>query len=281
MVYVVEESVYGFGYRELNQQLARENGELRQQLAQAVQENSNLRQEVHRRDVQILDLEHKVNDLASFQTKLNAIKTIILDDAIKSSSPIKALPSTVPTDISGTISSNSHALTTITRNTISPQTEDSQITPTDHSQETSSDDSLPTPTNSPTKEAATTTNNTTFEANVLNTIVEENDSLEPHNVSSVPPLTAVPERTMHTPSIWNCLDPLDDMYQSTPNRPSATKEQTNDENQEIPVERPRRGRGRKIQAESRAKREVRFDQEREIEEPPRETRYNLRKRSKT
>ena len=79
MVYIVDNSVYGYGYRELNQQLARENGELRQQLRLAMAEIAHQKDEIHRRDVQILDLSRQVKDASNLQAKFNIIKGIVLD----------------------------------------------------------------------------------------------------------------------------------------------------------------------------------------------------------
>jgi len=301
MVYVVEESVDGFSYREINQQLAKENGELRQQLGQTTQEIINLRQEVHQRDVRILDLEHRVNELLNYQAKLNAIRNIISDVAIGSSTPLRALPSIENNTPNTTLS--------IREPSEYLSKEESLITPTEPSvgssgQSPSLESSEILNPNPPARDsAASLKNQTTFDAAGLNTISEESDtmienqqtfdqdrdSLDPHDVSSVPPLTAVPDRTMHTPSIWNCLDPIDDMFQSTPHLSSEALESTspapvplNVENQECRAEKPKRGRGRPIQSGSRAKREVKFDEENSSQVPSSESRrYNLRKRSKT
>ena len=270
MVVIADDSHHGFSYREINQQLARENGELRQQIASAIEGKARLEQELLRRDVQILDLQHRINDLVSkvneltnFRSKLDAIRGIVLEDdatmnltrdmALQpgSSSPIRALPSTSlnnsPSGLSTPVESGSQNCTLTSelpsvssRDSIGPDGAGDQSLASHSDTMTrqastslidNSSASLASPTTPPSSETTTTQAPISPPSTIvrhdapsaLTTIVEENDSLVPQDVTSVPRIDAPPEHTIATPSIWNCFDSLEemDMLQSTPSQPSA------------------------------------------------------------
>lgn len=79
MVNVVNESINGYGYRETNLQLARENGELRQQLSLVLNDNAHQREEVHKRDVKIVELTSQLKELTNIKKKYDSILRIMLD----------------------------------------------------------------------------------------------------------------------------------------------------------------------------------------------------------
>lgn len=319
MVHVVNNSLYGYGYREINQQLAKDNGELRQQLSLVISENSHQREEIHRRDVQIIELKRQINELVSIQAKFNAIRDIILDKRPvepmrRQTTSIQAIEQSLherDNSIPLPLPSTSHENSASPLKSLSISSSSSSSTPNN---DTSSTTTADEPVGDSTFDAEPSQKLT----NVLERISERseedgasslspshlrspsrsntpaNDSLDPPNVTSVPPLQ--PERTMHTPSIWNCLDPLDsinlsnnDMFHSTPvhsqkNAPNKNvvhgpdiDNQENVQSENKSEDRPpqekqtKKGRGKR---QPPVIKEVTFDNE------PKQSRYNLRKRTK-
>lgn len=249
MVHVVNNSSsygYGCGYREINQQLAKDNGELKQQLSGAVSEIAHLRSEIHHRDVEILDLNRQIRELRNVKSKYIAIREIILDKG-----PVESIH-----QLEASIRAIEQAHDSLLDDANSlPSTSQANVARVTRKKPSSSSSSPSDKQDSSSTISAEETANSTFdannsdnqEANVLHRISERseesnvcqsstnqssqtepktaveppqqmNDSLDPPDVTSVPPLQ--PERTMHTPSIWNCLDPLD-----PPDAPSETSQQ--------------------------------------------------------
>lgn len=257
MVHVVDKSLYGYGYREINQQLAKDNGELRQQLSTVFHENLRQREEIHRRDVQIVDLKKQLNELSSIRAKFEAIKDIVTDKRHVES--IQQRPNHQTTSIQAltdsqceTRNSSPLRLPSTSQNTSINNSQDTFI----NSSHVVSEPHSPTASSASTRTAIESPHGSengdeqeegesTFEVdnsrrlteNVLEPIAEmsgedeaelsqhnssnqsslpspsrpntpADDSLEPPNVTSVPPINHQ-ERTLHTPSIWNCLDPLE------------------------------------------------------------------------
>lgn len=197
MVHIAENSLNCIAYRELNQQLARENGELRQQLSQALREND---QHV----AQIIQLHAQLREMDSIKHKYDLILDVITSKEPQPTfeTPQKSIESldTSPT-IGGLERISEHSET-------------------------------------------------------------YNDSLDPPDVTSVPPLNLQPERNLGTPSIFNCLDESSpkrhnqDMFQSTPVQKRVPLKQK--ENLEVEKKQPKQA------------------AKRELEQP----RYNLRKRNR-
>lgn len=277
MVHVVDNSFYGYGYREINQQLAKDNGELRQQLSLVVSENSQQREEIHRRDVQIIELKRQINELNDFKNKFEAIKDIVLDirpveshKDIETITPRLAIEgrhrqteienneqstqgtsSTTSADETTACNSTFDATEKISQNVlhrISERSEESSQSSSSSSPAQSKSTITPNQSKSHPRSQSSSSPSPMPLKTANNTPV--NDSLDPPNVTSVPPLQ--PERLVHTPSVWNCLDTLTtpkqnrqnpenqenssfnigggDMYQSTPIRKTqnVNKERTDE-----------------------------------------------------
>lgn len=79
MVNVVDSTFNEYAYRETNSQLARENNELKQQLSNAIADNSHKIEELHRKDVQINELRSQINDLNAIKRKYNLIVNVVCD----------------------------------------------------------------------------------------------------------------------------------------------------------------------------------------------------------
>ena len=261
MVNVVDNSFYGFGYREINQQLAKENGELRQQngeLRQMVSnfqiETSQQRGEIHKRDEQINELR---SQLTNIETKLNVIKDVVLDRK-----PIETLRRCHASSIHPIEESSRHGGPNLTfsgvdngnstplplqsasqlevessplQSTLAPQTDQGAASSPESSPESSRASSTSTSYNSADEHtdrliatqlerisehseeededgnhlANTVQNSAATEVVDRDSQSTFNDSLCPPNLTCVTPLQLNPEKTMGTPSIWNCLDPIE------------------------------------------------------------------------
>lgn len=267
MVQVVDDTeaevIVKAGYIQNNQQLARDLNEHRQLLSLTRQqlhdlEASNLELQLINKNL-LRENEQLTKRTEKAEEEINTLRRILMpavplirgETRLTLDSPIKALPA-----------SDTH----------------SEIHSTPE-----------TPTRHVAVSTTTTRSASDFSQEQLTPIAEENsDSLVPQSVSSVPTFNPVPEQTMPTPSIFNFTfdDAHLDMQSSTPHRPplkpSCHIEQQG--NQDIPLERPRRGRGRKIQAGSRAKCEVKFNDDPEPVKEDASTdtcrRYNFRKRTR-
>lgn len=79
MVNVVDSTFNEYAYRETNSQLARENNELKQQLSNAIADNSHKIEELHRKDVEINELKTQISDLKAIKQKYNLIVNIVCD----------------------------------------------------------------------------------------------------------------------------------------------------------------------------------------------------------
>lgn len=159
-----------YDYKETNSELAREVGDLRQQLAIAREEIEDLINRLHQKDVMINDYEVSINEL---KTELNHLLTF--------------------KDYFNKVKDFTHEVTIILKRKESIESE-----------ATSRLLALPEPPKKLDR------SNIMFNGS-LDRISEERlsvspleDSLDPPDCTSVPPL--VPERLIHTPSIWKCLD---------------------------------------------------------------------------
>lgn len=274
-------------YLELNQQLARENGELRQQLGQAAMTISHQKEDLHRKEEEILRLKQQVRDLAPIVKKFREIKDIVLHDqlvdcyieltdaSIRAIEPaprgqrqVLSLPSAtgeperndnrvVGTDISDVDESEqfqkrsdsySHSPNQSGQTKASSRTTDDEETVADENDELNdsvstydaaeaidrlSEQPLHRISEREEEEEEEETMNeqqnrecrgTLAEKEEQNKTTVENlsqsstlrsvelqppeDSLLPPDVTSVPPIDQPPERTIHTPSVWNCLDSI-------------------------------------------------------------------------
>jgi hypothetical protein len=239
MVHVVEESIYGQGYREINQQLAREVGELRQQLAQHQQEIYQLRIEIHQKDVEIVQLKGQLKSLNKVQERYKAIRDIVGRESFAARESTVEEQSTVEKENDATQTRSNNA-------------ESYYLVPipevTEHEEEV--DEEIGYATES---------------EHDFNRLSPANDSLEPPEVTSVPPVDYC-ERTMQTPSIWNCLDTL-----GSPS--SFPKEHQQNHNNDILHSTP-------VQPARPASKKVPEPEPKPEPEPEQAPRYNLRKRAK-
>jgi hypothetical protein len=232
MVHVVEESIYGQGYREINQQLAKENGELRQQLSQALQEICQQRIEIHQKDVEIVQLKGQLKELKKVHERYKAIRDIVGRESIgdELNSTRKEKENVNDETESKATNAESYYLDPI-----------AEVTEHDDKDEDEDEDD---------------DDGEQIENEYNQTICSpENDSLEPPEVTSVPPVDYC-ERTMQTPSIWNCLDTL-----GSPPSFSHDNHHNNDILHSTPVQ-PLKAANKKEP------------------EPETQPRYNLRKRTK-
>lgn len=80
MVHTVDNSLYGQGYREANQQLAMDNSELRQLLNRMNQENSKQQIDSVKKDLELNRLRRQIAGLNQIREQYNAIKETVLSD---------------------------------------------------------------------------------------------------------------------------------------------------------------------------------------------------------
>lgn len=171
MVHVVNNSlkVYDANYRETNIQLAKENSELRLALSEAISHVASNKEEIHRKDVELIKLK---TDLEVIRKKYDSIVSIVLDNELPCSQRL-AIEGPPPQQ------DPSHHQT-INRENVTNVSNHNQT----HSMGRISER---------TEEESTSLNSTYY------------DSLDPPEVTSVPPINQS-ERLDHTPSIWKILD---------------------------------------------------------------------------
>lgn len=225
MVNVVDESlITAHGYRETNLQLAKENNELKQQLSQVINDNATRSEQIYRKDVEINNLKQQLNELSAIKQKYDSIVDIVLNkasqvDVLSNDKELqehqkkqKQRPQTesnidqsddssfttlTPTsdDISSLTAEDSGNLTSNLGDTFSIQGLDRISEHSEEQEEEGRNES-----DSLLQDASKDNDNP--ESNKTDAY---NDSLDPPDVTSVPPFAAV-ERVIHTPSIWKCLD---------------------------------------------------------------------------
>lgn len=235
MVNVVDESlVTAHGYRETNIQLAKENNELKQQLSQAINDNANRGEQIYRKDVEINSLKQQLNELAAIKQKYDSIVNIVLDKAGQVAVASINREQSIQEQHH---QQQQHQPQQQQQSDHQPQPE-SNIDQTIDSSFTTLSPTSDTISSLSDGDSGNLTSNAagTFSIQGLNRISERseeeeqdtgdsllrdgskngandqpdrdntyNDSLDPPDVTSVPPFAAV-ERVVHTPSIWKCLD---------------------------------------------------------------------------
>lgn len=222
MVYIVEKSFHNHGYRETNQELAREVGDLRQQLGTVYQQYHTSQAEIQTKNVRIAELEVKLKDLevrnAERDAKLakyDAICKIINNDKID-----ETYETRTQTQLESSHTQNETTRLENSDNELEEEEEDKTLDEdsTDENDITANQDEIQDENQQESGlqpihevEDENTTQNETItqhEATHRGQSPCINDSLEPADVTSVPSINHQ-ERTIHTPSIWNCLDSLD------------------------------------------------------------------------
>lgn len=228
MVNVVDRSFNNHGYRETNLQLARENGELRQQLSNAIAEDARKTEEIHRKDVQLNNLRTQINELLDIKERYNSIISYVLS---------KASYENLQLALEGQSKKNQDEILAITHSTSIQKSSSTTFSLSDAHNESQSD-SITTLQNaqhatsaeSPDEEIddsiveGADSESTCSAQYLLDRISEDSeeeqnstiktsdrsysDSLDLPNVTSVPPLRLIPDRTPVTPSVFNCLDTI-------------------------------------------------------------------------
>lgn len=160
------------GILENNCELAKENGQLRQQLNQ-------YQLDYAQQSERILELKTQINDLIAIKNKYNSIVKIVLDIGDEVTTTVGAI---LP---SSSISSSNHSASNHSVSDES-QLEQSQVQQQNQNQTASSSNQID-----------------------LNRITErsEEDSLQPRNCTSVAPFRL--ENNDHTPSVWKVLDDVE------------------------------------------------------------------------
>lgn len=268
MVNVVDDSLnVAYAYKENNFQLAKENNELKQQSSQQARDIATLTELLHRKDVENNNLKQQLNEIEALKRRIDELEAVkqdyrilidvvrALDTGNRSFVPQlkQLLMEQPPVQVDLTVSLN-RGLGDITDESsftsLTPSSEqDSSLTERDsgnlssnnttasalgldriseHS-EVESDSALDGATQNDDSTRVDTQQDNTY-----------NDSLDPPDVTSVPPL--VPERIIHTPSIWKCLDQISthsgsdensnvlristNLQSSSPNQPQTKKQTT-------------------------------------------------------
>lgn len=193
MVNIVNTSFNEGAYRETNLQLAKENNELKQEV-------SELRLQLSRKDLQLLELAHKTYELGLVASKYKRIASIVFDK--RTSINLPSDNGSVPLPLPQPIDNSEPNVASVDYIAVSP----------DHSEL----DNLTSESGSESNESTLSAHSTGFKLARISEKSEEpssnhqsySDSLEPPEVTSMPPLSVHPEKPPQTPSIFNCLDTL-------------------------------------------------------------------------
>lgn len=255
MVNIVNNHSLELGYRETNLQLARENEELKQQLSQAHNEIMNYKEETMKKNVEI----HRLNII---ENKYNHVVEVVLDLYEKEGSRLTPIPFPLPRGNERRSAALSIA-----------------GSGSDEDESTQSKDTLPAPILDRISERLEED-----EQESASTLRDSySDSLDPREVTSVPPINMSPERTPHTPSVFNILDTLKRSNESTETLKDTTNFHSpiqringtakNNINQDMFHSTP-------VQDRENLKNKKKLPAKRAITQNPEPHRYNLRKRSK-
>lgn len=179
-------------HRETNRELAKEVCDLRLKLSQAREILNENQAEIFKKNLELTELKAELNDLMVFRRKYNAILDVVMDRNQRESIPHSTtyeIPLALPQPLINTSMSESIR----ERSIINAQQSNSEL-------ERQRNNSLSFDRITEKTEEATSS---------ISDLMEVHDSLDPSEVTSVPPL--IPERCIATPSIWKCLDSTPDI----------------------------------------------------------------------
>lgn len=175
--------------QETNRELAKEVCDLRLKLSQAREVINDNQSEILKKNLELIELKAEINDLMIFRKKYNAILDVVMDrkqtNSIRNSTT-HDIPLALPEPVIRNSITNESILE---RSIINAQQSNTQ-------QERHANYSLSFSRISERTEEESSSS--------ISDMVPIHDSLEPCEVTSVPPL--LPERFIPTPSIWKCLD---------------------------------------------------------------------------